>query len=101
MPLIFNIAIRKNMQFIPQLFEYGGLDEILKLFDSVNRNLSLVLDTTQIFLNHLLINPENKLVILEKVDEFMMVSKLQELCDHPRRKTSNIAFDILSLCGIN
>ena len=92
--VICNITTQKNHQ----MFEYGGFDEILKLFYSVNvRDLLPILQQTLNLLNHLVINPEYKLVILEKFDEFMIVSKLEELFNHPNHDISYYAFAILSL----
>ena len=83
------------------MFEYGVLDEILKLFYSDNVViLQLVLVTSENLLNTLLINPNDKTFILDKLDEFMVVSKLEELCNHPFEVIRNNAFDLLSLCGV-
>ena len=69
--------------------------------------LTIVLETTKNFLIHLL-NRKNKTFVLDKLDEFMIVPRLEELCNHPVgeirnlgihpvEEIRNLAFTILSL----
>jgi len=58
--------------------------------------LTIVLETTKNFLIHLL-NRKNKTFVLDKLDEFMIVPQLEELCNHPFENIMNEAFTILSL----
>lgn len=78
------------------------MDEFFKLLYSDNVTiLQLVLETSQNLLNRLLRNPNDETFILDKLDEFMVFSKLEELCNHPFEVISNYAFDILTLCGVD
>ena len=56
--------------------------------------LTIVLETTKNFLIHLL-NRKNKTFVLDKLDEFMIVPQLEELCNHPVEEIRSLAFKIL------